>query len=108
MISGYRKLKGKIPKHFMLFATKVSVVWNNKYCNDKQIYGEADYGSSKITLSNTCGLSELSEGKMIDTFYHEKVHMILDTMHERELSSNEKFVDQFAKLLRQSEETAKF
>ena len=44
----------------------------------------------------------------MDTFYHEKVHIILDTMGERELSQNEKFVDTFAKLLRQSDETANY
>lgn len=92
----------------MLFGTKVSVVWDNKYCNDKSIYGESDYSQSKITLSHTHGVNNLSEGKIIDTYYHEKVHMILDTMHEKELSMNERFVDQFAKLLRQADETSKF
>ena len=96
----------KIPKKFTLFATDINIVWDNKYCNDKAIYGESDYSQSKITLSNTNGLDPLSEGKMIDTFYHEKIHMILDTMLETTLSSNEKFVDQFAKLLRQADESA--
>jgi hypothetical protein len=100
--------KLKIPKSFNLFATKIDVVFDNKYCNDHQKYGESDYSQSKITLSFTDKLNELSEGKILDTFYHEKVHMILDTMMERELSSNEKFVDQFAKLLRQSDETSQF
>lgn len=95
-----------IPKYFMLFATKINIVWDNKYCNDHSQYGESDYSQSRITLSTTDKLNELSEGKILDTFYHEKVHMILDTMMERELSKNEKFVDQFAKLLRQSDETS--
>lgn len=97
-----------IPKSFTLFATEIKIVWDNKYCNDGGKYGESDYSSSKITLSKTIGVNALSDGKIIDTFYHEKVHMILDTMHEGELSKNEKFVDQFAKLLRQADETAKF
>jgi hypothetical protein len=96
----------KIPKAFTLFATKINVVWNNKYCNDKKCYGESDYSQSKIFLSTSNGLDKLSDDKIKDTFYHEKVHMILDTMKESELSSNEKFVDQFAKLLRQSDETS--
>ena len=100
--------KLRIPKSFMLFATKIKVVWDNKYCNDKQRYGESDYSCSKIVLSHTIGLNKLSDDKIKDTYYHEKVHMILNTMHEDELSSNEKFVDQFAKLLRQSDETSTY
>lgn len=96
----------KIPKHFTLFATKISIVFDNKYCNDKSQYGESDYSASKITLSTTEKLTPLSEGKILDTFYHEKVHIILDTMHEYEKSKDERFVDQFAKLLRQSDETS--
>lgn len=98
----------KIPKSFYLFATKINIVWDNKHCNDKQMYGEADYGLSKITLSTTQGVNKLSNDKILDTFYHEKVHIILDTMGEHELSRNEKFVDTFGKLLRQSDESAKF
>jgi hypothetical protein len=103
-----RLMRKNIPKSFKLFATEIKVVWDNKYCNDKQLYGEADYGASQITLSETNGITPLSDGKIVDTFYHEKVHIILDTMMERELSKNEKFVDQFAKLLRQADETAKY
>lgn len=98
--------KIRIPVKFTLFATDISIVWDNKYCNDKKRYGESDYSTSKITLSETIGMDPLSKGKILDTFYHEKVHMILDTMCEQELSQNEKFVDQFAKLLRQSDETS--
>lgn len=96
----------KIPKSFVLFATKIIIEWDNKYCNDKSCYGESSYAQSKIVMANTDGVDALSEGKMSDTFFHEKVHMILDTMHEYELSKNEKFVDVFAKLLRQADETA--
>ncbi len=98
----------RIPKSFKLFGTTINVVFDNKYCNDKSRYGESNYGGSKITLSTTQGLDELSEDKIINTFYHEKVHMILDTMGERDISNNENFVDIFAKLLRQSDVTAEY
>lgn len=98
----------KIPKTFKLFATTINVVWDDKRMDDIHAFGISEYGSSKITLCKKDGISELSEGKIQDTFYHEKVHMILNTMNENELSSNEKFVDVFAKLLRQSEETAEY
>lgn len=93
------------PFKFKLFATTIDVVWENKRMNDKGQYGECNYSQSKITLSTSNGVDDLSDDKIKDTFYHEKVHMILDSMHEYDLSRNEKFVDQFAKLWRQSDET---
>ncbi len=97
-----------IPKSFKLFASTVNVVFDNKQMNDKERYGESDYSTHTITLSTTHGVDVLSDDRIEDCFYHEKVHMILDTMHEYELSKNEKFVDQFAKLLRQSDITAEY
>lgn len=98
----------KIPSKFKLFATTYNVIWDNKRLNDKQVYGLSDYSKSEITLSTTEGVTELSEDKIIDTFYHERTHAILDMMHERDLSNNEKFVDVFSKLLRQADETAEY
>lgn len=102
-------LKGlAIPKRFKLFASTIQVVFDNKRMNDMTNYGLAEYSEHKITLSDVHGVDPLSQDRILDTFYHEKVHMILDSMHERDLSANEKFVDVFAKLLRQSDETAIF
>lgn len=98
----------RIPKSFKLFATPIEVVFDNNRMQDMECYGLAEYSFSKITLADAHELKPLSEGKIMDTFYHEKVHMILDTMGERDLSENEKFVDTFAKLLRQSDETAEY
>ena len=97
-----------IPKTFNLFATEIKVVFDNQKMNDMNCYGLSDYSTSTITLANTDGTQKLSEGKLMDTFYHEKVHIILNTMNENELSKNEKFVDVFAKLLRQSDVTSKY
>jgi len=96
----------KIPKSFKLFGTTINIVWDNTYCNSKSIYGEENYSKSRITLSTTHGIEYLSKDKIMDTYYHEKVHSILSAMNEMGLNENEKFVDVFAKLLRQSDETA--
>ncbi len=98
----------KIPKKFKLFGSIIDVVWDNKRLNDKSLYGLSDYSRSEIILSTTHGAEDLSEDRIMDTFYHEKIHSILDAMNERELSENEKFVDVFSKLLRQSDESAEF
>ena len=97
-----------IPKSFKLFGSTVKVIFDNKRMNDIKAYGYFEYGEQKITLSNKDGVDTLSEDRIEECFYHEKVHAILDAMHERELSNNEKFVDVFAKLLRQSDITAEY
>jgi len=98
----------KIPKRYKLFGTTVNVVWDNKRLNDKGVYGLCSYSKSEITLSTIHGVEELSEDLVMDTFYHERTHSILDAMNEQDLSSNEKFVDVFSKLLRQADESAEF
>ena len=98
----------KIPKSFKLFATTINVVIDNKRMDDMNNYGLAEYSQSRITLATTHGVEALSDDKKMDTFYHEKVHCLLDALNKRELSGDEEFVDVFAKLLRQSDETAKY
>jgi hypothetical protein len=98
----------KIPTRFKLFGTTVNVVWDNKRMNDLNAFGLFEYGLSKITLSTIDGLDKLSEDRVMDCYYHERTHAILEAMHERELSANEDFVDVFSKLLRQADESAEF
>jgi rRNA pseudouridine-1189 N-methylase Emg1 (Nep1/Mra1 family) len=100
--------KVRIPKRFKLFATTVEVVWDNKKCDDLGAYGQADYGSSQIILATTNGAYSLSKDKIIDTYYHERTHHILNAMQETELCKNEKFVDVFSQLLRQSIESEEY
>lgn len=96
----------KIPKSFQLFATTVDVVFDNTKLSYDSNFGECSYSDAKITLCFSYKGEKLPESTILDTFYHEKVHMILDAMGEHEISKNEKFVEVFARLLRQSDETA--
>lgn len=96
----------KIPKSFKLFGTTIKVVWDNDKMNDQSNYGTFEYCNNQITLSTTQGNKTLADDRILDTFYYEKVHAILDHMHKRDLSEDEEFVDVFAKLLRQSDETS--
>jgi len=97
-----------IPKRFKLFGSTIDIVWDNEKMNYGKNYGESTYGQNLIFLATTQGIEPLPEDKIMDVFYHEKVHMILDYMKEYKLSCNEKFVDIFAKLLRQSDITAEY
>ena len=98
-------MKRKIPSSFKLYATTITVDFDDKAMNEQGILGESDYVKGRIRLAKSNKLQDLSYDAILDTFYHEKVHMILDTMREDGLSGNEKFVEQFSRLLRQSDET---
>jgi hypothetical protein len=102
------KSRNSIPCGFKLFATTIHVVFDNKRMDDLKAYGYWHPSESTITLALKDGLTPIPDDKVMDSFYHEKVHAVLDTMHEYKLSSNEKFVDTFAKLLRQADETAEY
>lgn len=98
----------KIPKSFKLFGTTVEVVRDDKRLDDMECFGLWEYGHSRITLAETSFGEQLSEGKRLDTFYHERTHAILSAMRENELTKNEQFVDVFSKLLRQAIETEEY
>lgn len=98
----------KIPKKFKLFAKTYNIIFDNVRCNDKGVYGLHDYSKAEITLTDIDGINKLSEDTIMDTFYHEKIHAILDSMNKTELSNDEEFVDVFAKLIRQSIETEEY
>lgn len=98
----------KLPKSFKLFGTTIDIIFDNTRMNDLGYYGLFESGKHKITLSTIDGLNDLGKDRIINTFYHESVHAILDSMNEIELNKNEKFVDVFAKLIRQMNETKEY
>lgn len=51
---------------------------------------------------------KVAEASKPNSFYHELVHGILDTMDERELSGNEKFVSTFSSFLTEAMANAYF
>ena len=101
-------MKSKIPKKFKLFANTIEVVVDNETTSNESALGLSDYTNSLISLCEIYKGVKLKKKSVRDTFYHEKVHMILDAMNEHKLSRNEQFVDVFSKLLRQSDESAEY
>lgn len=98
----------KIPKKFKLFGTTYNVEFNTEKMNNESSLGFAEYTKALITLTRTYKGEALAGDVVIDTYYHEKVHMILDAMGENDLSSNEKFVEVFSRLLRQLDDTSEY
>jgi len=98
----------KIPKRFKIFASTINVEFDNTRLSNEGILGDCSFNEGKITVCDYYKGIRISYSCIIDTFYHEKVHVILDAMGEHELSRNEKFVEVFARLLRQSDESVEF
>lgn len=98
----------KIPANFKVFASTVTINYDDTRLSNEGILGDCSFMDSQITLCNNYKGEEVKKDTIIDTFYHEKIHILLDAMGEHELSRNEKFVEVFARLLRQSDESAEF
>ena len=97
----------KIPKTFKVFASTINVCFDNVRLSNEGSLGDCSFIDGQINICSEYKGQKISECTTIDTFYHEKIHIILDAMGEHELSKNEKFVEVFSRLLRQSDDTAK-
>ena len=98
----------EIPKRFKLFATTIEVVVKDNSNEEENYLGLSDNIGSQIIVADKHKGKKVCADVMRDSFYHEKVHAILDAMNEDKLSSSEKFVDVFARLLRQSDESSEY
>lgn len=98
----------KIPKEFQLFGRTIKIEYDDRRCDDKNAYGLSEYGNQKIILSKFEGIDEIPKVKIEQTFLHELLHQILDTLCERDLSRNEQFVNNVSCLLHQALKTAKY
>lgn len=99
--------KLKIPKEFSLFGHKYSVVIKKDLFETENCYGQADDDLKQILLQDVGEVKKkyeedgamiehkfmITEEAMIETFFHEVMHIILDASGELELSENEKFVN---------------
>ena len=61
--------------------------------------GEICLASGELEIAENFYEYKQSESSKVNTFIHEVVHGVLDTMGENKLSSDEKFVTTFASLL---------
>lgn len=94
-----------IPKSFMIGPHEIKVSYSKDMLPTKQLAGDCN------SFYNTIRLAEndlIPQTQVEQSFYHEKIHMILDNMERKDLSSEEDFVDLFAMLLLQSDKTANY
>jgi len=98
----------RIPKSFQLHAQKINIVQDNQLEHVTGNMGEARYRVNEIALQPNNKGVEYPSSQLEQVFYHELVHWILHHMEEKDLRSNEKFVEGFSQLLHQALITAKY
>ena len=96
--------KIQIPTSFKLGPHEIKISY------EKHMHGKKGLAGSCNSYYNTITLQGLGNGAPISqqeqTFYHEKVHLILDIMERDELCKDENFVNLFATFLLQTDKTS--
>ena len=85
------------PNKIRIGGQDISVV--NKERLDDNKLGTICVAEGVLRIADNFNNKKQSQSSKINTFIHEVVHGVLDTMGESELSNNEKFVCTFASLL---------
>jgi len=94
-----------IPKKFNILNHTVKVKMVDSIPNR---LGECHKDLCSVDIATHIDDDKLPDSIIEHTFFHEVVHIILDSMGEYKLSSNEKFVDVFAGMLHQVIKTSKY
>ena len=99
--------KVDIPKEFTLFGHKYSVIIKQDLFETESCYGQADDDLKQIILQDVGEVKKIykEDGKtvekkmmitneiLVETFFHEIAHIMLDAAGETKLSGNEQFVN---------------
>lgn len=86
-----------IPSKIRIGGQDISIV--NEERLDDDILGKICLAEGVLHIADNFSNRKQCESSKINTFIHEVVHGVLDTMGEFELSKNEKFVCTFTSLL---------
>ena len=99
--------KYDIPRQFDLMGVTWTVVFDNKKLSEADAAGLCEFNMSTITIGTKNEYGKHSADQIKTSFYHELTHAILDTLHERKLSANERLVEGIGALLWQFTKTSK-
>lgn len=90
-----------IPKAFTLGGVE-HVVEIQHTVRDGQDFGQYDPIRKAIQIAQTCGSRGVPQSFQQQTFLHELVHAILNTMRKDDLYDDESFVNTFASFLNEA------
>lgn len=95
-----------IPNKITIGGQDIDIVLEERL--EEGLLGECCLSEGVIRIADKFGTRASSPSSKVNTFWHETVHAILDTMGEGELSHNEKFVSCFAGFLSEAIRSMKF
>lgn len=87
----------KIPSNIRIGGQDVDVCIVERIDGEK--LGQICLAEGKMLIADNFSTKKQSETSKVNTFIHEVVHGVLDTMGENEMSENEKFVSTFSSFL---------
>ena len=87
----------KIPSKIRIGGQDINISIKDRIVNEK--LGTICIASGELEIAENFNEYKQSESSKVNTFIHEIVHGVLDTMGENKLSNDEKFVNTFASLL---------
>ena len=87
----------KIPSKIRIGGQDIEVCVVERIEDEK--LGQMCVAEGKLLIADNFSTRKQSDTSKVNTFVHEAVHGILDTMGENELSGNEKFVSTFSLFL---------
>lgn len=87
----------KIPSRIRIGGQDIEVCVVERIEDEK--LGQICLAEGKLLIADNFSTKKQSETSKVNTFIHEVVHGILDTMGENEMSQNEKFVCTFSSFL---------
>jgi hypothetical protein len=90
-----------IPKAFTLGGVE-HVVEIQQAVRYEQDFGQYDPVRKVIQIAQTCGNRDVPQSFQQQTFLHELVHAILNTMRKDDLYDDESFVNTFASFLNEA------
>ena len=88
----------RFPSAYYVGGQRIEVSFVDYLSNDRLGTSSVCCGDIEIANKVHDGKDQSPSSKL-NTFWHEVVHTILDTMQENELSANEKFVGVFSSML---------
>ena len=87
----------KIPSKIRIGGQDIEVCIVDRIEDEK--LGQICVAEGKLLIADNFSTRKQSDTSKVNTFVHEVVHGVLDTMGETELSGNEKFVLTFSSLI---------
>ena len=89
----------EIPDNIKIFNQTIDIIYDNDYCNAKDILGEADINHNQIRLCNHFGDMAIPIDRQLHTLFHELTHCMLFMIGQTSVYKDEVLTDNFATVL---------